>query len=175
MFLNYGDLQIRNAGLKDAPQLAEWWNDGKIMAHAGFPRGIGTTAEKVAEELKGDREEEFQRLIIGLKGVSIGEMCYRNKGNNTAEIGIKICDASEQNKGYGRILLSMLINSLFHDLGYRKIVLDTNLNNKRAQHVYEMLGFQKVRTNLDAWIDQLGNPQSSIDYELKEEDFNLIQ
>lgn len=65
----------------------------------------------------------------------------------------------------------MLINDLFKDLGYKKIVLDTNLNNLRAQHVYEKLGFQKLRVNVDAWKNQLGELQSSIDYELEEKDF----
>ena len=54
---------------------------------------------------------------------------------------------------------------------YSKIVLDTNLKNTRAQHVYESLGFRKVRTNIDAWTDQTGRPQSSVDYELLEKDF----
>ena len=71
-----------------------------------------------------------------------------------------------QNKGLGKIILSMLIESLFNDYGFEKIILDTNLNNKRAQHVYEKLGFQKIRTNMNSWKDQLGQLQSSIDYEL---------
>ncbi|MBS5931419.1 MAG: GNAT family N-acetyltransferase [Clostridiales bacterium] len=65
----------------------------------------------------------------------------------------------------------MLISDLFKDLGYKKIVLETNLNNLRAQHVYEKLGFQKLRVNVDAWKNQLGELQSSIDYELMEKDF----
>nr|WP_294484787.1 GNAT family protein [uncultured Anaerosporobacter sp.] len=68
-------------------------------------------------------------------------------------------------------MLSMLISDLFKDLGYKKIVLETNLNNLRAQHVYEKLGFQKLRVNVDAWKNQLGELQSSIDYELMEKDF----
>ena len=67
-------------------------------------------------------------------------------------------------------VLSLLIACLFKD-GYSKIVLDTNLKNTRAQHVYESLGFRKVRTNIDAWTDQTGRPQSSVDYELLEKDF----
>ena len=65
----------------------------------------------------------------------------------------------------------MLINALFKDLGYKKIILDTNLNNLRAQHVYEKLGFQKMRVNVDAWKNQLGELQSFIDYELEEKNF----
>ena len=35
------DLCIRNAEEKDCEQLAAWWNDGSVMAHAGFPNGLG--------------------------------------------------------------------------------------------------------------------------------------
>jgi len=56
-------------------------------------------------------------------------------------------------------------------MGYEKIVLDTNLKNKRAQHVYEKLGFRKTGTNINAWKDQIGELQSSVDYELLKEDY----
>lgn len=98
-------------------------------------------------------------------------MIYRNKGNGVAEIGIKICDFSKQDKGNGKILLSMLISSLYNDLGYKKIILDTNLKNERAQHVYEQLGFVKVRINENSWKNQIGEIQTSIDYELHQTDF----
>ena len=39
MYLKHNDLIIRNATEKDAVQLAMWWNDGRVMAHAGSPRG----------------------------------------------------------------------------------------------------------------------------------------
>ena len=64
----------------------------------------------------------------------------------------------------------MLISWLFEQ-GLEKIVLDTNLTNLRAQHVYESLGFQKLRVNIDSWTDQLGNKQSAVDYELVEDKF----
>ena len=65
----------------------------------------------------------------------------------------------------------MLIGWLFQN-DCSKIILDTNLRNKRAQHVYESLGFRKLRINVDAWNDQLGQPQTSVDYELLPTDFN---
>ena len=106
--------------------------------------------------------EESDRLI--------GECNYRNVADGVTEIGIKICETDCQNRGVGRKVLSMLIGWLFRN-GYSKIVLDTNLTNTRAQHVYESLGFRKVRTNIDSWKDQLGQLQSSVDYELVETDF----
>jgi ribosomal protein S18 acetylase RimI-like enzyme len=64
----------------------------------------------------------------------------------------------------------VFIRDLF-SAGYSKIVLDTNLKNLRAQHIYELLGFQKIRVNYEAWTDQLGERQSSVDYELIPERF----
>ena len=171
MLLKHNNLIIRNATEKDAEQLAMWWNDGKIMAHAGFPNGTGQTAQSIANNLQEDTDTTHRRLIIEMANMPIGEMNYRNKGSQTVEIGIKICDFSKQNKGVGKILLSMLISALFKDFGYQKIILDTNLKNKRAQHVYEQLGFTKLRVNQNSWTNQIGELQSSIDYELYQKDF----
>lgn len=171
MYLQFENLTIRNATTDDAGQLAAWWNDGTVMAHAGFPNGLGKTAADIAEDLEDDSDDSGRRLIIELDSVPIGEMNYRNIGSHTAEIGIKICNFSLHDKGLGKKLLSMLISSLFHELGYEKIILDTNLTNKRAQHVYEQLGFQKLRVRENSWQDQLGEWQSAVDYELIPQNF----
>lgn len=162
--IQYENLTIRQAETSDTAQLATWWNDGAVMAHAGFPKGIGTTEAEVRKGLSRGC------LVIQEHDRLIGECNYRDVDHGVAEIGIKICETDCQNRGVGRIILSLLIGWLFKG-GYSKIVLDTNLKNTRAQHVYESLGFRKVRTNVDAWKDQLGQLQSSIDYELLEKDF----
>lgn len=110
MNIKYNRLCIRNAENKDCEQLAKWWNDGKVMAHAGFPKGLGKS------------------------------------------------------------VLSMLIEELFR-MGAQLFLGDTNLNNTRAQHVYEELGFKKTATHYDSWRNQLGELQSSVDYELTKNDF----
>lgn len=163
--LQYDTLTIRPAVAEDAAQLVTWWNDGSVMAHAGFPRGLGTTVEKVIQGLGNGR------LIMEEGGRPIGECCYRPINGGSVEIGIKICEVDCQNRGLGRKLLSMLIGWLFQQ-GYSRIELDTNLTNARAQHVYESLGFQKLRVNIDSWTDQLGRPQSSVDYALSPQTFH---
>lgn len=171
MYLQYNNITIRHACADDAPQLAKWWNDGSVMAHAGFPLGLGTTPEKIAADLAQDSDTTRRRLMLELDGVPIGEMCYYHHNADTVEIGIKICKQHYQERGIGRIALSLLISFLFQS-GYRQIILDTNLNNIRAQHVYELLGFQKQRVNLNSWKNQLGEMESSVDYELLPEDFH---
>ena len=136
----------------------------------GFPNGLGTTSEAVASSLAADTDLTRRRLILECAGKPIGEMSYRLKGTD-AEIGIKICDPSMREKGLGKQALSLLISHLFVTLGCGRIVLDTDLENVRAQHVYERLRFRRLRTNRDSWRDQLGRPRSSVDYELLPGDF----
>ena len=174
MLISHKDLTIRNATAADAELLCAWWNDGKVMAHAGFPNGLNTTAEKIRGDLAAATADACQLCIIELKGEPIGEMNYRNKGDGTAQIGIKICVFTQQEKGLGTILLSMFIDALFNDYGYEKIILDTNTNNKRAQHVYEKkLGFKVAGIREQSWRNQLGIMQGSIDYELTKADWHL--
>ena len=174
MLLVYKNLKIRNAVAKDAQILCNWWNNGEIMAHAGFSNGLNTNVKKIIHELSADSDDTYRRLIIEIDDIPSGEMSFRNKQNNVAEIGIKICESSEQEKGYGTLLIKMLISYLFAN-GYEKIILDTNTKNTRAQHVYEQIGFQRLRVNHDSWRNQLGELQSSVDYELLKPQFTPIE
>jgi len=169
MYIQYHNYIIRNATEKDVDNLVLWWNDGAVMEHAGFPNGLQITKEKVKEQLE-NHDDQNQRLIMEYDGIAIGEMCYTHLGDSV-DIGIKICNFDYQNQGHGRIFLSMLIERLFQK-GYQKIVLDTMVENKRAQHVYESLGFVKQGVKIDCWKDQVGNMRSAVDYSLVLESFH---
>jgi len=60
------------------------------MANAGSPNGLGTTEEIIIQQLSGDTDDTHRRHIIEADAIPIGEMNNRNKGNDIAEIGIKI-------------------------------------------------------------------------------------
>ncbi len=170
MKLEFDGILLRNAEKADAAQLAAWWNDGAVMAHAGFPLGLGTTAEKIAAQISTDTDDTRRRLVIAYQGRLIGECSYRVQSQGEAEIGIKICEADMQEKGLGKVILSLLIRALFHR-GMARITLDTNLKNTRAQHVYERLGFRCLGVRENSWQDQLGRWQSAVDYALVPEEF----
>ena len=82
MRIQHKNLTIRQAEVADAKQLAAWWNDGAVMAHAGFPNGLGTTEEEVVKGLRNGLlvVEESDRLI--------GECNYHNVSDGVVEIGI---------------------------------------------------------------------------------------
>ena len=173
MILAKNNLLIRNAVSSDAEQLCIWWNDGKVMAHAGFPNGLGTTPDDVRRDLAADCDETHRRHIIELDSVPVGEMNYRNKGGGVAEIGLKICDFSKHEQGLGTTLLTMFIDALFTYYGYESVILDTNTKNTRAQRVYEKLGFTNLGVRQNSWKDQVGEWQSSIDYRLEKKDWRF--
>lgn len=169
MILYQDNLVVRSAAPEDAPTLCAWWNDGKVMAHAGYPNGLGIKVEEVIRNLAAGNNHV---MIMEIDGKAVGEMNYRAAGEGIAEIGIKICEPERREKGYGTRFLTMLIGYLFDGLGFQEIILDTNLKNTRAQHVYEKIGFRRTAIHTDSWKDQLGEWQSSVDYRITKEEYS---
>lgn len=168
MNLNYLDIVIRNATNSDCEQLAKWWNDGSVMAHAGFPNGLNITTQEIAQKISNDSDDTRRRMFIEYKNQPIGELSFHILENSVASFGINICLPQYQNKGLGRIILSLLINELFNK-GINKISIDTNYKNKRAQHVYELLGFKQKGLRQANWN---GVDETVIDYELCKNEFH---
>ena len=78
--IQYKNLTIRQAEAADAKQLTAWWNDGAVMAHAGFPNGLGTTEEEVIEAL------ENGLMVIEESNRLIGECNYCSTADGVAKI-----------------------------------------------------------------------------------------
>ncbi|MDR2168151.1 MAG: GNAT family N-acetyltransferase [Clostridiales bacterium] len=165
MLIKDDDLTIRSATAKDAALLGRWWRNGLIMAHAGFPKGLDITDKKIARDLSCENAKiGLYVLIVEMKGMPVGEMSYRLKGEFPS-IGIKICNSHLRGKGYGTRLVNMLVGELF-DRGFQKILVDADLENVRAQKTYERVGFIEIARHENSWKDQLGQPRGHIDYEL---------
>ena len=89
--LQYQNIIIRNATIDDATILYHWWNEGRVMAHAGFYDGLKISLDDVIEQLKTENDpKEKCRLIIEIDQQKIGEMIYFHRSTKLAEIGIKI-------------------------------------------------------------------------------------
>lgn len=173
MELKDKDLTLRKAVATDARQLTDWWNDGRVMEHAGFPNGLGITEEETQLTIENADRKNMTILIIEVENKPVGECNFRLMGDQ-AEIGIKVCDQSYQNRGFGRRALKLMISHVFNNPEITKVILDTNIKNKRSQHVYRELGFKLVDTRINAWQDQLGAWQTALDFELLRKDFSFI-
>lgn len=186
----YQNLTIRNATPADAILLSAWWNDGAIMSDAGYHYGTGETPDMIADKIQKEGDMTARRLIveeaqpdflykdraaqlqINTRSIPIGEMNYLNVGHGIAEIGLRICNFSRHNKGYGHILLSMLIDELFRNMHFQQIITDINLKDKRTQHVYESLGFVQTDYRDQAYRNSKGQWQTAVYYKLLPENFH---
>ena len=56
----------------------------------------------------------------------------------------------------------LFINYLFQEFNFKKIVLDTKLENKRAQYVYEIIGFIKTKEDEKAIYYELLKEEQKI-------------
>ncbi len=176
MKLSHNKLCIRSANPEDATTLAKWWSDGAVMAHAGFPLGLQVDVSALHKRLSNQKSTPMEGnhlCIVEYFHQPIGEMNIRLQ-HDEAEIGIKICETKHQNQGLGTLALKCLISYLFDQQRVERIVLDTNLQNKRAQHVYESLGFESKGIRYQAFLNQLDEPQDAIDYVLKKSTYQEI-
>lgn len=179
MNVSEGVLVLRSAERRDAPQLTAWWNDGDVMAHAGFPLGLGQSVETTRKQIEQNERRLGQLCIVEIGGAPVGEASFWITGNE-AEIGIKICRPDCQNKGYGTRVLFLLLDYLFHDevlsqkVRIERVIWDTNRNNKRAQHVYDKIGARRIAVVENCWTDQLGVRQSRVDYEMTRDRFEKL-
>ena len=116
MEIREGNICIRYAAIDDAKKLCEWWNDDEIMKYAGFPGGWNISEEDIINMISKTAGETNRRWIIEIDNKSCGEMIYNNKENNVVEIGIKMCDLTITEKGYGTKSLKMFMKYLLETM-----------------------------------------------------------
>lgn len=144
---------IRPVELGDEEYLYKWWNSSEVMEHATLCYGTLQTKESIRNRILKDIEDyelysSSKRFIILRKDDMrpIGEMCYTGLSmrNQSCEFGIKICEISEQGKGYGQDALYHFIDFMFRFLNLNKIELTSMNDNKRAHNLYRKLGFKPI-------------------------------
>ncbi len=163
--LSYYDskVKLKKAQPDDSVVLTKWWNDGKVMAHAGFPNGVGTTVEKVRAQIE---NRPFYNLlfIIYYGSEPIGEISADIK-DGVADFGIKICNEEYQNKGIGTFAIEKFFKELFSSDIVDKVKISTNANNTRAIHFYKDK-IKAIETNHFEFKDANGKNQEGIEFEL---------
>ena len=72
----------------DIDNLYTWWNDGSVMAHAGFPNGLGITKEEIMKQVDEciSKKTNSNRHIIEINDIPVGEMNYREIINNNEKM-----------------------------------------------------------------------------------------
>lgn len=178
MRIEKDNIVIRSATIDDVIQLNKWWNDGRVMEHAGFPNGLGESLEDTMNNIRSWEGKLSQLCMIEIDGKSVGELSYRIKDDGAAYPGWKVCEFSYQSQGYGHKIIMMLFEFIFTDesinskFPIEKIVWDTMIENKRAQYVYEnKIGARNIGIRKNCWKDQTGKWRTAVEYKLSREEF----
>jgi len=164
---------IRQLEVGDEEYLYKWWNDGEMMRHATFAYGTMQSKESIRKNISNEVENysifpEKKRFIICKKDTlqPIGEMNYVDWSprNQKCEFGIKICEITEQGKGYGKDALYHFIDFLFRSLNLNKIELTSMLDNERAHNLYRQLGFKEIGIIREGFFDSREGAFSDVLY-----------
>lgn len=183
--INCKNLIIRPVELGDEEYLYKWWNDGELMEHATHVFGTLQSRDSIRNSILREIENTVmfstdKRFIICKKDgfIPIGEINYSNwdSRNQKAELGIKICNIKEQGKGCGVDALYHFVDFMFRFLNLNKIELTTMIDNKRAQQLYEKLGFKKIGIIREAYFDSRSGRFSDVVYmDLLKKDWDALK
>lgn len=179
------NIVIRQLELGDEEYLYKWWNDGEMMAHATHIFGTLQSKEAIRINILKEIEDcsmfpDRKRFIICRKQdmKPMGEINYSDWSarNQKCEFGIKICEVTEQEKGYGKDALYHFIDYMFRFLNLNKIELTTMIDNKKAQNLYKKLGFKEIGIIRQGYFDsRIGDFQDVMYMDLLKTDWLNIK
>ncbi|MGI6145718.1 MAG: GNAT family N-acetyltransferase [Peptococcia bacterium] len=140
------NIYLRLLESEDLPYRVKWLNDDEVSSGITIdgPISLAKTQAWFQHVIKEDINRHFvivdknTNKPIGILGVVAID--FRNR---KAELYIAIGNKNYWGRGLGSEALHIALEYSFMELDLNRIYLFTNINNTRAQHVYEKNGFLK--------------------------------
>jgi aminoglycoside 6'-N-acetyltransferase len=135
--LRCDQVELRPFTTEDSRELAEALNDPSIRKW---------WTPKETDDHPSDFENDGKAFTIWVDEKIAGWVGFENDFEpdwRRASVDIFVT-ADQQNHGIGRKALTAVLNWLFYEVGHHRVTIDPAVDNKRAIHVYESLGFQPV-------------------------------
>ncbi len=135
---------LRAIEREDLPNYVQWFNDPVVLEYFGAHLPLSLAQEEGwYENMLRDSSVcnfavEFEGQHIGGGGFSSIDGRHRN-----AEVGLFIGVPELWDQGLGRDALETLIRFGFQQLNLHRIYLRVFVENKRAVHMYEKVGFRQ--------------------------------
>ncbi|VDC02402.1 unnamed protein product [Peniophora sp. CBMAI 1063] len=140
----------------DAEKIYEHWNSLEIQDLAFIDCAAPRTkkfVEKSAEHIQAN-DGIFIMVTNKDNGQFIGQFSFTmpSKKNRVGEIGISVVDAY-RGKGYGKEILTWVVQHGFRDCGLHRITLGTVEHNTAALALYKSVGFVEEGISREAnWV-----------------------
>jgi aminoglycoside 6'-N-acetyltransferase len=117
----------RLRALRRSPEVALWW-------------------DPPTDDWPLDEEENDTYLAVVMDGDVVGYVQYWEEPDPTgryADVDIFLAPGS-QDRGLGTEVMRMVVRRLIEERGHHRITLSASVDNARAIHVYEKVGFRRV-------------------------------
>jgi RimJ/RimL family protein N-acetyltransferase len=137
---------LRATTREDLPKIWAFNNDLDVELAGGGDPPMPQSFERLVadwerEVAKGGRDDAV--FAIEVEGQFIGQcvLMHANETAQTVELGIAIGDKRYWGRGYGREVITMLLEYAFRYRNYRRVWLWVHADNERAIRSYIACGF----------------------------------
>lgn len=152
-------IHVRELSIIDTKIMNSWHNNRDLFTFlvGNFYGPSIEESEKWIHQYEERKNNTFRGIVSNEKSEDIGAIyLIDNNIQGEAEVGIFIAQQKQRGKGYGKEMLSWLINFGFNVLKLRNIVLWTLEDNAHAINLYQTFGF-KFDSSKDQIVNKDGN------------------
>jgi UDP-4-amino-4,6-dideoxy-N-acetyl-beta-L-altrosamine N-acetyltransferase len=132
-------------------QVRNWRNSKNVKKYLINDNYISKQEHKKwIERLKIDNKNKVWIIIYKDKYIGIVNLTDINHDNKSTQWGYYLANIKDRGKGLGEIILLKLINIVFDEMGFEKMITKVLSNNIIALHIYKKFGF--IITSTDKQI-----------------------
>lgn len=158
--------------VEDAELYVQWLSDKDISENTGRYNQVFTIHNERQWIEKNSGDYNFgivvreNNKLIGNVGLMDVNLIFR-----TATLGIFIGDKDEQNKGYGRETIKLILDYGFNTLNLNNIMLEVFSFNEKAIKTYKKIGFKTFGVRKES-VYRDGQVYDTIYMEILKDQFN---
>ncbi|MBN2567554.1 GNAT family N-acetyltransferase [Candidatus Woesearchaeota archaeon] len=169
-------LSLRPVEPADAPLLARWFNDYEnIKWMSTFVRCRKHTTEELRQDIVSS-DPSSERLFMvydewGIEPIGHAGIDGIDQHDRRAEIFFLIGDRANQGKGYGRMILRLLIEQAFDAMGLNSLFATAAVENHASVRLLESGGFRRIGIRREfnlvdgAFVDEVFLDMTRKDYQ----------
>lgn len=154
------NIEFRKLVIDDIPLLFEWMGLEHVGAWWRETRDYKVFFEKYSKYVTSKKNGCY---FICDVNKPIGFIIWHYVEKQVYALDIFIADLDYVGKGYGAKIIKQFIDVILIPLHPKKIIIDPEVTNERAIHVYEKVGFKKkkiIKTfdgtkDVDGWLMEL--------------------
>ena len=130
---------------EDAPYFTYWFNQPDVMFKCGFESTITLEEEKEYINVHHKSEDSAWFTITDLEGNIIGEtgLLRMFPAWHCTDLTIIIPDPANQHKGYGKEVISIMLDMAFNQYDMNRVAIGVVGLNTTALELYKKIGFRQ--------------------------------